>query len=160
MWGKPRGKPGALWEAIPKAILWKNTEDIRDTSYTRVRLLERLGLHRRVLELPELAVEGDTRLGPQRLHQRKTLGEPRNVPLGIHAEGSELAPLAAGADADVDPAAAQLVQRAHGLRQMHGAVQGGHENHAPQSHPLGARGGVGHRFDRPELRPRTQGPFL
>jgi hypothetical protein len=39
----------------------------------REGLLERLGLHRGVLELPELAVEGDPGLGPQRLHQRDSL---------------------------------------------------------------------------------------
>src|ERR1700691_5635129 len=126
MWGKPRGKPGALWEAIPKAILWKNTEDIRDTSYTRVRLLERLGLHRRVLELPELTVEGDARLGPQRLHQRDPLGEPGHVTGRVHAEGGKRAVPAAGADTDLDPAPAELIQRAYALGQVHPTVHRGH----------------------------------
>ena len=42
----------------------------------RVRLLERLGLHGRPVELPEATVEGHLGLGPQRLHQLQTLGEP------------------------------------------------------------------------------------
>src|SRR6266702_2825405 len=126
----------------------------------RERLLERLGIHRRILQLPELPVEGDARICPQRLHQREPLGEPRDVPFGVHTEGGERPYLAAGADADLDPAAAELVQRAQALRQVHRAVQGGHENHAPQPQPLSARRRIGHRLDRPELRCRPHHLFL
>src|SRR5215471_7298885 len=81
----------------------------RPVPQRRVRLLERLGLHRRVLELPEVPVEGDPGLRPQRLHQRDPLAEPCDIPSGIHAEGGERPPLAASAHADLDPAAAELV---------------------------------------------------
>ena len=126
----------------------------------RIGLLERLGLHRRVLELPELAVEGHPGLGPQRLHQADALGEPRHVPGRVHAEGGERAAPAASAHTDLDPAQAELVQRAQALGQVHRAVQGGHEHHAPQPYPLGARGRVGHRLDRAELRADAERRFL
>src|SRR5206468_2392963 len=47
----------------------------------RVRLLQRLGLHRRVLELEELAVHGDPRLGPEPLPQPEPFGEARGPAL-------------------------------------------------------------------------------
>ena len=126
----------------------------------RAGFLGRLGLHRHVLELPELPVEGDARLGPQRLHQREALGEPRDVPAGIHAEGGERPGRAAGPHSDLDPAAAELVQGAQALRQVYRAVQGRHEYHASQPQPPAARGGVGHGLDRPEHGGRAQHVFL
>jgi hypothetical protein len=39
-------------------------------------------------------------------------------------------------------------------------VQGGHEDHAAEPHPRGARGGIGHRLDRPELRTRAERALL
>ena len=79
---------------------------------------------------------------------------------GVHPEGGERPHLPAGADSDVDPAAAELVQRGQALGQVHRAVQGGHEHHAAQPHPLGARGRVGHRFERAELRRRPEHVLL
>jgi endoglucanase len=115
--GEPRGgaRPGAeepVAQAYraPQRGLAGRAEPER-----RVRLLKRLGLHRRVLELPELPVEGDAGLRPQRLHQRDPLGEPRDVPRGLHAEGGERLARAPGAHPDLDPAPAELVQTAHAL---------------------------------------------
>ena len=54
----------------------------------------------------------------------------------------------ARADADLDPAAAQLVQCAQALGQVDRAVQRGDEHDAAQAYPLGAGGRVGHRLDR------------
>ena len=68
--------------------------------------------------------------------------------------------LAASAHTDLDPAQAELVQRAQALGQVHRAVQGGYEHHAPQPYPLGARGRVGHRLDRAELRAEAERRFL
>ena len=104
----------------------------------REGLLERLGFHRGVLQLPELAVEGHPGFGPQRLHQRDPLGEPRYVPGRVHAEGGERTAPAPGADADFDPAAAELVERTQVPGQVHRIVQGRHEHRAAQAHPLGA----------------------
>ncbi len=136
--GEPRGRrrPGAEEPVAPADRAPQRRLAGRAEPQRRVGLLERLGLHRLVLELPELPVEGDAGLRPQRLHQLDALGEPRDVPPRIHAEGGERPARAAGAHADLDPAPAELVQRAQALGQVHRAVQGGHEHHAAQPQPL------------------------
>ena len=160
--GEPRGgrRPGAEEPVAPADRAPQRGLAGRAEPQRRVGLLERLGLHRLVLELPELPVEGDPGLRPQRLHQLDALGEPRDVPPRIHAEGGERPARAAGAHADLDPAPAELVQRAQALGQVHRAVQRGHEHHAAQPQPLGAGGRVGHRLDRRELIPRPEQLFL
>ena len=81
--GEPRGgrRPGAEEPVAPADRAAQRGLAGRAEPERRVGLLERLGLHRLVLELPELPVEGDAGLRPQRLHQRDALGEPRDVPL-------------------------------------------------------------------------------
>ena len=103
----------------------------------RIRLLERLGLHRRVLELPEFAVEGDPGLGPQRLHQLDALGEPRT------RTGTGSTPKAAnGRPRPPVPTPTSIRPRlswsseARLLARCTGTVQGRHEHDAPQPHPL------------------------
>src|SRR5207244_4754421 len=65
----------------------------------RVRLLQGLRLHRRVLEVEELALESDARLGPQALHEREPPGEARRParPGGPGRGGGR------GVAADTDP---------------------------------------------------------
>jgi hypothetical protein len=121
-----------------------------------VRLLDRLRLHGGILELPELAVKSDAVLRPERLHQVHALGEPGDVPVAGHAERRERPLLAASPDTDVDPAAAELVEACHALRQVHGAVQRRDEDHAAESQALRAGGGISHRLDRAELRSGAQ----
>jgi hypothetical protein len=72
----------------------------------RIRLLERLGLHARVVKLPELPRERHPLLGPQRLHQRDAFGEPCHVPVRIDAERGERPHLAAATNPRLDPAPA------------------------------------------------------
>src|SRR5262249_39435649 len=79
-------------------------------------------------------------------------GPPPSCRSGSPPDGGPRPPFPAGADPHVDPAAAELVQRGQALGQVHRAVQGGHEHHAAQPQPLGARGRVAHRFERAELR--------
>src|SRR5262249_20789025 len=69
-----------------------------------------------------------------------------------HAEGGERPPWAAGAHTDLEAPAAELVECAQALGQVHRAVQGGDEHGAAQPQPPRARGRVGHHLDRPQLR--------
>ena len=58
----------------------------------RVGLLEGLGFHGRVLELPEAPGERDLRLGPERLHQLQSLGEPGHQGARVDPEGEKARP--------------------------------------------------------------------
>src|SRR5262245_50936083 len=78
-------------------------------------LLEGLGLHRRVLELPEASLDRDPGLAPQRFHDLEPFIEPRDQPAGIDSEGREHSDSPSGADAHLEPASAELVQGAHAL---------------------------------------------
>ena len=160
--GEPGGRRRACAEEpvtepdrAPQSRLGVGSEPER-----RVRLLSRLGLHRRVIELPELPVEGDSRLRPQGLHQRQALGEPGDVAVLADAERRERPGLASGADTDLQPAAAELIQRAQRLGQMGGTVQRRDQHDAAQSQPLRARRRIRHRLDGPELRRRREHVLL
>src|SRR5262249_50887412 len=82
-----------------------------------VGLLHRLGLHRAALQPPEPAVEVDRGLGPGRLHQPYALVETGDEAVRLDAERAHR-PSRAGADADLDPAVAELVQRGDALGQV------------------------------------------
>jgi hypothetical protein len=96
-------------------------------------LLERLGLHRRVVKLPEPPLERGPPLGPQGLHDLQTFIEPRNQAAGIYAESRELPEPPSSADAHLEAASAELVQCAQALGQVNRAVQRSDEHRAPQT---------------------------
>src|SRR5262245_46620769 len=91
-------------------------------------LLEWLRLHRRVLEVPEAALERDPGLAPQRFHDLQPLIEPRDQAGGIYAEGREHPEPPSGTNAHLDAASAELVQGAHAFGQVSRAVQGSDEH--------------------------------
>jgi hypothetical protein len=83
-----------------------------------------------------------------------------NQAVGVDLEGGEHPALPSRADADLDAASAQLVQRAQALGQVDRVVQRGDEHHAAQAYPLGAGGRVGHRLDRSQCGHRSQDLLL
>src|SRR5207302_3409361 len=78
----------------------------------RVRLLDGLRLHRRAVQLPVTTLEADAGLGPQPLHQSQPFVEATHQVVGLDPEGREHAATPARADADLDPPARELVERA------------------------------------------------
>src|SRR5215217_8351429 len=83
-----------------------------------MRFLVRLRFHRKVLRLPESALEVDPVLGPGLLHVPHALCEPRDKAFAVDPERSEGPESAAGAEADLEPPTAQLVQAGDDLRQV------------------------------------------
>ncbi len=122
----------------------------------RMRLLEWFGLHGCVLQLPEPPVEVDPWLGPKCLHQPQSLVEPGHQAGGIDLDRGKHSMPPARADADLDPTAAQLVQRGQVLGEVDRTVQRGDEHDAAQAYPLGAGGGVTHRLQRAHERHRAE----
>src|SRR5216117_2082367 len=116
----------------------------------RVRLLQGLRLHRRVLEVEELALEGDARLGPQALHEREPLGEARRPARRGETERGVDARVAAEPDPDREPPAAQVVERGEALGEVDRAAQRGEQDGGAEPHPLGARRRVRQERDRLE----------
>ena len=90
----------------------------------RVRLLHRLGLHLHVLERESAAFEGDPVLGPGATHDLDALLHPRRALLVGHVQRLELQHTVADADADVQPAAQEVVQNGHLLGYEQRVVQG------------------------------------
>src|SRR5215468_10674911 len=88
-----------------------------------MRLLHGLWLHGDVPERPEVAGDAHTRLGPQALHQANALGEARRTPLGREAKRRVHARISAEADADDEPALAQVIERGQTLGEMHRVVK-------------------------------------
>ena len=119
-----------------------------------------LGLHRRLVELPEAAVEVDLGLSPAGSHQRNPLVETSDERVRVNAEGSKLTPASPGAEPDLHPSVAQAVERADALRQVKRAVQWADEDRAAQSQPLAAGGRVGHGLERAQHSPRPQDLLL
>jgi len=61
------------------------------------------------MKLPETTQKRHARLGPQRLHQFQTFTEPRNERFGINTERGEHPRASTSSQADLKPAAAELV---------------------------------------------------
>ena len=122
----------------------------------RMRFLDGLGLHRRVLELEELAVQADSLLGPQSLHHPEPLGEAGGAARRGQSEGRVDPRIAAEADTEIDPPAAQLIEGRDALGEVDRAPQRGQEHGGPEPDPLGARGGVRQQRDRLEAPDRAQ----
>ena len=121
----------------------------------RMRPLHRLGLDRQAVDVAESAVERHLRLvGPRRLHQLEALGEIADERRLLHAERRERPEVAAVADADVQPAVAEPVDRGDGRRQLQRVMQRGDEHRDPQAQPGGARRGVGEHLQRRDPRRR------
>src|SRR5262249_11182447 len=75
----------------------------------RMRFLKRLRLHGSSMKLPETTLERHARLSPQRLHQLQTFIEPRNERFGINTERGDHLRASLSSQADLKPAAAELV---------------------------------------------------
>ena len=159
--GTCSAKAAVVWEPAPMKPSPRRTarrsaaRGVAAEPQRRVGLLERLRLHGRALDLPEAAGELHLGLRPQRFHQLEAFGEAADERLGHDAEGREHPP-PAGADADLDAAPAQLVERADALGQVDGAVQRGDQHRAAESQRRRAGGGVGHGLERAERGHRAQ----
>src|SRR5205823_12520220 len=156
--GEPfrRGRPGseeavAVLDGAPQRIGMAGAEPDRG-----MRLLKWFRLHRGVLQLPEPPVEVDPRLRPERLHQPQPFVEPGHQTGRIDLKGGEHPMPPSGADADLDPTAAQLVQSAQVLREVNRAVQRGDEHDAAQAYPLGAGSRVAQSLQRAHERHRAE----
>jgi hypothetical protein len=67
-----------------------------------MRALHRFGLDRYIVELPELALEGKSRLiGPSGLHQLEALGETCDERFPVNAERREVAEATTGRHSDL-----------------------------------------------------------
>src|SRR5262249_11369465 len=152
-----RGRPGteeavAVPDGAPQRVRMAGAEPDRG-----VGLLERFGLHSRVLQLPEPPVEVDPLFCPESLHQPQPLVELGHQAGGVDLESGKHPAPPSRADADLEPTPAQLVQRAQALGQVHRAVQRGDEHHAAQAYALGAGGRVGHGLEGTEVWHRAEG---
>ena len=79
----------------------------------------RASFHGFTIEPPEPSVEGDSRLSPQRFHQRQTLVEPSHqAVVRINLERREQADYGRRCRPDLQTTVAQLVQRSEALGQM------------------------------------------
>src|SRR5437667_458621 len=116
----------------------------------RVGLLQRLRLHRPVLELEELALEGDARLGPQALHEREPFREARRPAHRVETERGVDARVAAEPDADREPPAAQVIERRQALGEVDRASQRGEQDRGAEPQTLRARRRVREEHDRLE----------
>src|SRR5664280_246995 len=118
--------------------------------HRRVRLLHRLGLHRRSVEPPEASLEVDLRVGPAALHQRQCLVEARDRLVRVYTKGRERPLPATGGDAHLHAAMTEAVQRADRLREVQRVVQRQDEHRAAKPQPFGASRGIGERLERRE----------
>src|SRR5215213_7531401 len=107
-----------------------------------MRFLVRLRFHRKVLRLPESALEVDPVLGPGLLHVPHALCEPRDKAFAVDPERSEGPESAAGAEADLESPTAQLVQAGDDLRQVQWTRYGTDVHRATEPDLFGARGRV------------------
>src|SRR5438445_11102831 len=151
-----RGRPGteeavAVSDGAPQRIGMAGAEPDRG-----MRLLEWFGLHGCILQLPETPVDVDSRLRPERLHQPQPFVEPGHQTGGIDLKRGKHSMPPSGADADLDPTAAQLVQSAQVLREVNRAVQRGDEHDAAQAYPLGAGGRAAQSLHRAHERHRAE----
>ncbi len=101
----------------------------------------------------------DPRLCPQRLHQPQALGQAARPGCPVRRR-TPRGPAAADAETDLDSSAAELVERADRLGQLHGIARRAHEHGASQPHAGGAGGSEGHRLERAQDRRRTEGVLL
>ena len=118
----------------------------------REGFLNRLGLHVSAVHLPEASVERNGRLGPACFHERDTFSETRDVRRRVDVERRERPLLTASTNADLEPSAAELIERAQALREMHGVVERRDIHRAAEPDALSTRGCKSHRLRRPELR--------
>ena len=72
-----------------------------------------------VLDVVELALKGDVRLGPQRLHDPHLLGRTPPAVVEILVEADELDLVPADPDAEPEPPAAQHIERGRLLGNQH-----------------------------------------
>src|SRR5262249_52700826 len=108
------------------------------------------------VHLPEAAVERDHRLGPARFHERDTFSETRDVRRRVDTERREGPVLTAGTNADLEPSAAELIERAQALREMYRVVERCDIHRAAEPDALRTRGCKRHRLRRSELRESTE----
>ena len=121
-----------------------------------MRFLNGLGLHRGVLELEELAVQGDPLLGPEPSHHPEPLVEAGGATRRGQSEGRVDSRIAAEADTEVDPPAAQLIEGRDAFREVDRAPQRGQEHGGTEPDSLGAGGGIGQQRERLEAPVRPQ----
>lgn len=90
----------------------------------RMRALHRFGLDRHIIELPELAVEGKSRLiRPSGLHQLEPLDETCDERLPVNAERRKVAEATTGRHPNLHPTVAKPVHRRHGRGKLQWIMQ-------------------------------------
>ena len=116
-----------------------------------MRLLQRLRLRRRILEDVVVAAEVDARLRPEPVHELELLGEHGEADARLRereAVGAVLALHPAGAEAELDPSAGDMVGGRDGVREQAGGAErgGGDERAEPERRrPRRERGDDGPR---------------
>src|SRR6266567_9097091 len=115
----------------------------------RVRLLDGFRLHCGVVEVKEPTGEGDLWLGPQRLHQSNALRKARDSRRGLDLQSRVIAGRPQ-ADADNQPAAAQVVDSHETLCQVNWIVEGHQVHGAAQAQPAGLPRGESKQVQRVE----------
>ena len=84
--------------------------------------------------------------------ERDTFSEARDVRRRVDVERRERPLLTASTNTDLEPSAAELIERAQALREMHGAVKRRDIHRATEPDALSTRGRKSQRLCRPELR--------
>ena len=107
-----------------------------------------------VVDLGEAAVHADALAGQQPVHDLERLGEARHAAVVGQAERAELALVPAGAEAEHEAAAADVIDGGRHLRQQAGAVEGRAGHQRAERDPFGRRG------KRRQHRPDLPGPAL
>src|SRR2546425_725639 len=121
----------------------------------RVRLLQGLRLQGRVVELEELALEGDALLGPQTLHEPESFGETLRASRRAQTERRVDPRVAAEPDPDGQAPPAQVVERREALGELDRAPQRGEQDRGAEPQPLRARRRVREQRDRLEALDRA-----
>src|SRR3989441_7500506 len=122
----------------------------------RVRLLQGLRLQGCVVELEELALEGDGLLGPQTLHEPEPFGETLRASRRAQTERRVDPRVAAEPDPDGQAPPAQVVEGREALREVNRAPQRGEQDRGAEPQPLRARRRVREQRDRLEALDRAQ----
>ena len=115
----------------------------------RMRLLHGARLDDDVVEVPALAVVREAVAGgPGLAQERQGLVEALGRLLDGDAEARELRRAVALADAEIEAAVGQQIQRGDLLGQQHGVVPGQHHHRGAQPYALGAAGKVAQEIER------------
>ena len=126
---------GAELHRAPEGLVGIAADDDR-----HMRLLDRLGIHLHRLERHPLALEVDHRLGPQAAHHLEELVAARAAVLPLVAAALDLFLVPADADAEIEAAVGQPVERADFLGGVDRVALGDERDAGAEAHLGRGRG--------------------